>query len=472
MEQKQNILLAYYADDFTGSTDALEFMSRAGAKTMLFMEPPTKETLAQFPEVMAIGIAGTSRAMAKDEMQEELIKVFSLLKDFQPRHVHYKVCSTFDSSPEIGNIGTAIKSGKQVFQNSFTPVLVAAPHLGRYSAFGSLYARMGIGSEGEIHRLDRHPSMRMHPTTPAKESDLRLHLAKQTNDTMGLIDLVDLSLDEKTIQQKLNGELERGANIVFFDAMYDQQMAKIGEVLDNQIEAGKPFFSVGSSGIEKALGDFWLQKEILKERKSWIDLEPCSPMLVLSGSVSPISAGQIDWALKNDFEEVRVTVEAIKENEVQDPIINQYASEILQHLKNGKSVILHTAKGPDDPRLAETKNWFQQNGWNQQTMRTQSAQRFGKVLGKTAHKVLKEFHIKRLVIAGGDTSGFAAKTLGIKAVEMIAPLYTGAPLCKAYAPGSPANGIEINLKGGQVGDEFYYGKLREGKIENNKNIKY
>jgi uncharacterized protein YgbK (DUF1537 family) len=69
-----------------------------------------------------------------------------------------------------------------------------------------------------------------------------------------------------------------------------------------------------------------------------------------------------------------------------------------------------------------------------------------------------------LVIAGGDTSSFVARELGIEAVEMIAPIYSGAPVCRAFAAGSPIDGIEVNLKGGQVGDEKYFGALQKGKL--------
>jgi uncharacterized protein YgbK (DUF1537 family) len=54
--------------------------------------------------------------------------------------------------------------------------------------------------------------------------------------------------------------------------------------------------------------------------------------------------------------------------------------------------------------------------------------------------------------------------MGIEAVEMIAPLSPGAPLCKAYAPGSPAHGLEVNFKGGQVGSEDYFETVLQGKI--------
>jgi 3-oxoisoapionate kinase len=64
VNKKQNILLAFYGDDFTGSTDALEFITRAGAKAVLFIEPPTAEQLQQFPDMDVIGVAGKTRSLS------------------------------------------------------------------------------------------------------------------------------------------------------------------------------------------------------------------------------------------------------------------------------------------------------------------------------------------------------------------------------------------------------------------------
>ena len=83
-------------------------------------------------------------------METTLQPAFQALKKLNPRHVHYKVCSTFNSSPTIGSIGKAIDLGVEVFKTPFVPLLVAAPILGRYCLFGNLFARMGIGSEGKI----------------------------------------------------------------------------------------------------------------------------------------------------------------------------------------------------------------------------------------------------------------------------------------------------------------------------------
>ena len=463
MAEVKKMMLAFYGDDFTGSTDALEFLSRAGVRTILFLDDPTPEKIKHFGSLDAIGVAGMTRAMVPEEMSKTLGQAFSVLKSLNPRHVHYKVCSTFDSSPEIGNIGTAIETGARIFQNEFTPVLVATPNLGRYSAFGNLYARMGIGSQGAIYRLDRHPSMSTHPVTPSSESDLRLHLSKQTSEPMGLIDLVDLVKPTSEIIAKLNAEIAEGKKIIFFDAMYEYQMITIGEVLDQKAGKNSPLFSVGSSGIEKALGDFWTKQKIFSPRNQWEQLSECQPMLVLSGSVSPITGSQIEWAIKNGFEEIEVNPQ-VMENEDFEFFISKYQKKIVAGLGKGKNVILHTSKGPEDLRVQKIKSILNKKGWDDQMMKSQTARIFGKVLGQSARRALNQFPVKRLVIAGGDTSSFVARELGIEAVEMIAPLFSGSPLCRAFASGSPVDGIEVNLKGGQFGDETYFGALQKGKI--------
>jgi len=464
MDAKKKLMLAFYGDDFTGSTDALEFLSRAGVRTRLFLDNPAPGKIDTMDNLDAIGIAGKTRAMVPAEMAETLQQAFSVLKKINPRHVHYKVCSTFDSSPAIGNIGTAIETSIRIFGNEFTPILVAAPHLGRYSAFGNLFARMGIGSAGAIYRLDRHPSMCSHPVTPAPESDLRLHLSRQTNLPMGLVDLVAMENPPEMIEKKLNEEITLGKKVIFFDAMYEHQMAAIGEVIDKKANGKSPLFSVGSSGIEKALGDFWEKEGIFKTQVHWEELAECKPMLVISGSVSPVTASQIEWAVANGFVNIPVEPESLNNDESAESYIEEYQRKIFESLRRGKSVILHTSLGPDDDRNKKIKSIFSQKGWSKQKIRTQTAKEFGRVLGQSARKALEQIPVKRLVIAGGDTSSYVARKLGIEAVEMITPLYPGAPVCRAFAKGSPVNGIEVNLKGGQMGDKTYFGALQKGKM--------
>ncbi|MFN8349174.1 MAG: four-carbon acid sugar kinase family protein [Spirosomataceae bacterium] len=453
--QTSSLLLAFYGDDFTGSTDALECMSRAGARTVLFIEPPAPEQIAAYEGVQAIGVAGFSRSLSPEAMEVCLRPAFEALKALQPRHVHYKVCSTFDSSPEIGSIGKAMEIGAEVFDSAWIPLLVAAPALGRYCAFGNLFARMGIGSQGQIHRLDRHPSMRVHPITPATESDLRLHLAKQTSRKTGLVDLLQLAQPE--VDRTLQRLVKEGFETILMDALYEEQMPKIGELIDNSTTGEKPLFSVGSSGIEMALGSYWQVQGPLTERKSWTPIPNDGPILVISGSCSPVSAQQIAWAEQHGFASIDVDTTAVATQPNDVSVLQKTIGEAIDKLAGGQSVIVQTSNCNDDPRIDRATRILGSQGYTPAQIRTLTGQIFGKALGRIAKEVFRSVPLTRLVVAGGDTSSYAARAMGIEAVEMLAPLTPGAPICLAHAPGSPLDQKQIIFKGGQVGAENYYG---------------
>jgi len=445
MMTQKDLLLAFYGDDFTGSTDALEFLYRAGAKTVLFMEPPGVEQLKRYEGLQAIGVAGRSRSMRPDNMERELRPVFTALRALGAPHIHYKVCSTFDSSPTTGSIGKAIDIGASIFPASFVPVLGGAPALGRYCVFGNLFARMGIGSNGTIYRLDRHPSMSRHPVTPSDESDLRLHLGRQTKKKMGLLDILQIAKPAAEAQQALKDIVDSGAEAILFDALYEEQMAGIGRLIDAYASPGHTLFSVGSSGIEMALGAWWAAQGKLVPPQGWAAPGRAAPLLVASGSCSPVTTAQVARACSQGFKEIAMDAGTIAANGCAPLMLQAYVAEAIALIKQGNSVIIHTGKGqPHAMAQAAT------------------AQVLGTALGLVVKEVVKQTAVKRLVIAGGDTASYAARALGIESVEMIAPLSPGAPLCRAHAPGSPVDGIEINLKGGQVGSDDYFGNVLEG----------
>lgn len=427
MNNKKNILLAFYGDDFTGSTDALEFITRAGAKAVLFIEPPTAEQLQQFPDIDVIGVAGKTRSLSALQMQEILLPAFVQLKASGAKQVHYKVCSTFDSSATVGSIGKAIDCGSTVFQNKLIPVIGGMPALGRYCLFGNLFARMGIGSTGKIYRLDRHPSMSKHPVTPADESDLRLHIGKQTEKKIGLIDITQLDLPVEQWKEAVTDE-----EIVLLDTMYEEQLIKIGEWMSG-LEKEKTLFSVGGSGVEAALGNYWSEQGILNKVSEWEKPVKATPLLVVSGSCSPVTAAQIAWAKANGFEEVIIDAQKTVDEGTVDAAVLNHVAVFLQKQKN---VLVHTGS-------KQTENL--------------SSEKLGTALGTIAKHAVLHSHLKRVVVAGGDTSSYAARVMEIDAVEMIAPMVSGAPLCKAYSKNERINRLEVNFKGGQVGGEDYFG---------------
>ena len=66
--QRSALRLAFYGDDFTGSTDALEVLTFAGYRCALFLEPPSIEMLESLGPFDAIRVAGNSRAMTPQDM--------------------------------------------------------------------------------------------------------------------------------------------------------------------------------------------------------------------------------------------------------------------------------------------------------------------------------------------------------------------------------------------------------------------
>ena len=165
-------LVAFYGDDFTGSL-GLHGSRRLlpASKRCCFLIPPTAERLRDFLHTArAIGIAGVAR-VAEPAMdgRTPAAGLSNCSRATGAPVVHYKVCSTFDSAPQVGSIGRAIESHARRFSTApWTPMIVADPGMGRYQAFGNLFALVnGIG-----HRLDRHPTMSRHPVTPMDEADL------------------------------------------------------------------------------------------------------------------------------------------------------------------------------------------------------------------------------------------------------------------------------------------------------------
>ncbi len=417
------IRLAYYADDFTGATDALESLARAGLRTRLFLDVPSA---AQCEGLDAIGVAGLARSLAPAAMEAILRPAFAAMRELRPRHVHYKVCSTFDSSPTVGCIGRAIEVGAEVFHAPLVPLLVAAPALGRYCAFGNLFARYGIGSAGAIHRLDRHPSVSKHPVTPMTEADLRAHLALQTSLPVGLLDATDLErgpAESAAALQKLAG---MGHRVVLFDALNSAHLLRVGGLIDGLADA-LPLYSVGSSGVGAALTAHWGSPVV-----SFPALAPsATPLLVVSGSCSPVTGGQIAWARAHGFAGVAIDIHA-------DDFSSSLAP-INAALRAGQSVVAYTSLGHAKSHAP--------------------AARLGTMLGQLAREAITATGIRRLVIAGGDTSSYAGRALGIESLEMLSPVVPGAPLCRAHAPGSPAEGMEIVFKGGQVGASDFFGTV-------------
>jgi uncharacterized protein YgbK (DUF1537 family) len=420
-------LYAWYGDDFTGSTDVLEALALHGVKAVLFTHTPNVREIAAFSDCRAVGIAGESRSRSPHWMSRNLPAIFRAMRRLGAPVNHYKVCSTFDSSPRVGSIGRAMELGRQVFHSGTVPVVVGAPHLGRAVVFGNLFAE----ADGVWCRIDRHPTMRQHPVTPMTEADLRLHLARQTKLPMGLVDLT--AFQSHTAQKHWQNQVDARAGAVVFDGFSDAMLEETARILWERA-AERAVFAVGSSGLTHGLLHHWRSAGPIDAAQALQPAPPVDRLLVLSGSCSPATARQIRRARQMGFATWRL--------EGAGPWSAQ-AAKAHEALRSGRSVVLYTALGPKSPD-------------------EKYGEKFSSALGSMLRELVLSSGVRRVLIAGGDTATHSVKELGLDALTFAAPLVAGVPLCRASAA-SQLDGLELALKGGQMGPEDFFANVRDGR---------
>jgi uncharacterized protein YgbK (DUF1537 family) len=450
MATSSKLLLAFYGDDFTGSTDAMEALAVSGLRTVLFLSPPSPSFLrAKFPDLRCIGVAGTSRAMSPAEMDEQLEPVLRELWALEAPLTHYKVCSTFDSAPSVGSIGHVADMVRDKLTGAMISVLAGAPPLRRYTVFGNHFAAAG----DEVFRLDRHPTMSRHPVTPMHEADLRIHLARQTPARIDLMSLPELAGDEAGVDARHARKLEGKPDLLLYDCADDSSMRTVGRLIWQQAQRAQ-HFAIGSSGVEYALGAHWRASGVIPgARAAFPPIRPVKQLVVVSGSASPMTASQIQWASQHGFECLRAPTEELCRSQNAESTARNLFERALAALGSGKSVVVYTAAGPDDPSIRATRETLASASGN-------TAKLLGSALGRIARDLLARTGLRRVVVAGGDTSSYATQELGLYGLEMLAELTPGAPLCRGYSEDPRIDGLEIALKGGQMGKADYFGMAR------------
>ena len=445
-------LVAWYGDDFTGSAAVMEVLAFAGIETVLFLDIPGPAQLKRFASSQAIGIAGTARSHGLAWLEEHLPPIFDFLAGLEAKVTHYKVCSTLDSSPAIGSIGKAIDLAAGVFDGGWIPFLVAAPPIRRYQCFGNLFAAAPDG----VHRLDRHPVMASHPVTPMNEADVARHLSRQTERNIGILDVENLE-DPDAARSGLAQIRQQGAEVVCLDTVTGKNLEVCGDLIWS---GGRGrLLAVGSQGVEYALVAHWQASGLLPVIEPPGGAGVVDRIIVVSGSVSAVTASQIDHAAAKGFEPVLLNAGDIVRGggRAEMAVADAYrlASDAL---RKGLSPLIVTARGPDDPAVSAFRDAVAETG----AMFEAANNRIGEVLGLLLARLIAETDVRRVVISGGDTSGHAMRQLGLYALTALAPTVPGAALFRAHSNDPRFDEIEIALKGGQMGTPDYFEWIRRG----------
>lgn len=455
--------IAFYGDDFTGSTDALEVLAFAGLRCALFLNAPTPETTQEFAGLDAIGIAGDSRGMSPSEMDETLPSVFKSLADLKVAIVHYKVCSTFDSSALIGSIGRVMEIARRIFGPAYIPIVAGTPALARYCLFGNLFARSG--TDGRTYRIDRHPIMSVHPVTPLDESDLSDFLGRQTALSIEKFVVSNFARDRDGMDEQLELLTRGRPDAVLFDGLTNEHMTEVGRLLNAHAHRLGTAFVIGSSGVEYALTQWWRengQKTFVPSK--YESFAGVGHVLAISGSASLLSALQIDAALAAGFADLPVDACALVDDERWEATSSQLVADVLAQLEQGKSVMLHTARGPADSRIEAMLASIASHGKSRDEAKHSGGRLLGMRLGLIVKEILLATPLKRLVLSGGDTASQITRVLAPDALEIEARLAPGAPLCRVISKQPHLSKLQIALKGGQMGDESYFVKALQGNV--------
>ena len=441
-------IITWYGDDLTGAAAVMEVLTVAGLPSVLFMDLPDPEELAPFASWPGIGIAGTARHRDPRWMDEHLPPVFDFLASLTAPIAHYKVCSTFDSAPEIGSIGRALELAEPILGGAWTPLLLAAPPIGRYQSFGNLFAV----ADGIVYRLDRHPTMSRHPVTPMTEADVRLHLAAQTAIPIGLVDAVSLrnGLATATLQR----QLDAGKQIIALDVTDEAMLLDVGQLMwENR---GDRMLAIGSQGVEYALVRYWNEMGMIEPGPPNVEFEPAERFAAVSASVSPVTAAQLEWAGEHDFTLLRIDVTASADPSQWSREVDKVSEQACSIIANDEHPIVYTALGPDDPSV---------DGLNAATKRTGSSmtdarERIGTGLGKVLDRLIHDAGVTRCAVAGGDTSGHVTRTLGIRSLTFMAAAGHTTSILKADVRAQNTPVLEYALKGGQMGSIDFFGTVR------------
>jgi uncharacterized protein YgbK (DUF1537 family) len=238
----------------------------------------------------------------------------------------------------------------------------------------------------------------------------------------------------------LEEALASGARLLSIDSMEPVSEAAAGRLIwENRDRLG---FVAGSQGVEYALVRHWIATGMLAPAAPVRGAGRVEQIAAVSGSVSPMTATQLDWARQNGFALLEFDARAACGSEA---LFAQRKRRLvglaLEAAGRGSSPLVHSAAGPDDPAVTAFRDTLARSAVTPET----ANRRIGEALGRILDRVLRETGIRRAVISGGDTSGHGMRQLGLEALVGLAPTIPGAALCTAYGSG-PHDAFRSHLR--------------------------
>ena len=407
------MLLGCIADDFTGATDLANNLVREGMRVVQAIGVPT----GPIDGVDAVVVALKSRTCPVADAVAQSLAAAAWLQAQGARQLYFKVCSTFDSTPQ-GNIGPVAEALAGLTGARVVPVTPAFPAAGRTVYQGHLFV-------GDLLLSDS--PMRHHPLTPMTDASLvRVMQAQCRSERVGLVAHRDVSAGSAAIEARLEALAGQGMRFAVVDGIGDGDLRTLAAAA-----RGLPLVVAGSGlaiGIPALHG-------LAPSAQAAALPAAGGAAAVVSGSCSAATNGQVA-----DFRASGGAAFAVDPLRIAagEDVAAQALAFALPRLGDAP-VLVHATAEPDAVRAVQ-----QQLG----------SERAGALVEATLARVaqgLVDAGVRRLIVAGGETSGACVQALGLTRLRIGAQIDPGVPWCHA-----PERGLHLALKSGNFGSVDFF----------------
>ena len=410
------MLIGVIGDDFTGSSDIANNLKKSGMSVTMYAGIPKKKTNKSKSQAIVIALK-TRTIPVKQAIKQSLIAL-DWLKNANCKKIIFKYCSTFDSTKK-GNIGPVIDALMEKLETDFTIACPSFPDAGRSLYFGHMFVN-GIPLQ--------ESGMENHPLTPMTDNNLVRWLNYQTKNKVGLIDITTIKKGSKEIKKKIISLKKQGFKYSIIDTIENIDFDYICE--------GTKHLKLltGGSGIALGLPKLFKKKGLIKKN---------SDILPKTNSYSVILSGSCSHATLNQIRNYKTNHPSLSLSPEKIIYETGYLEKVVRWViknKNFKPLLYSSVK----PNIIK-KN---QKKFGKDNVATQIEMFFQRVVSKLYQK-----GFKKIISAGGETSGAVVRGLGIEELQIGKEISAGVPTMW-----EPNKSIKIALKSGNFGQVDFFSR--------------
>ncbi len=417
-------LLGCIADDFTGATDLAAMLATQGMRCVQLLGVPGAADA--LPDAAAIVVALKSRTAPAPLAVADSLASLAWLRRAGCAQFFFKYCSTFDST-DAGNIGPVADALLRALGAGFALACPAFPANGRSVFQGHLFVGATLLNESGMER---------HSLTPMTDANLVRVLGRQTEGTVGLVDFATVERGAGAIRDAMTRLKEQGRRYAIVDALTDAHLHAIGTAA-----AAHPLLT-GGSGVAIGLAGNFRGDGSLPVREDAEALpEVDGHAAVLAGSCSRATLLQIATA--------RAHMPTLELDPLQTPDAAALVAQTTAWLDGrlAATPVLVAASQPPD-RVAALQDRLGREAAGALVEQALS--------GIAAHMVAQG--VRRLVVAGGETSGAVVTRLGLRRLRIGRQIDPGVPWTFAEGRDASTPAMLLALKSGNFGAPDFFMK--------------